>query len=335
MELALDKFTKIVDPVIKDILVSHVGKDERELVQYQVLTGGKRLRPALTIASCRMLGGKTKDALPLAAGLEILHNYTLIGDDIIDKSALRRGMPTLWAKFGKSMAECVSWAYAASVFQASARAEKPSEMTELFAKTLKQVMAGEVLDILLEQSGRKDEPYFVKNRYHRVRERDYFNMAGKKTAVLLSACCEAGGMASAAKERTLSLLRAFGFNLGLAFQIKDDILDIFGEKKKFGKIKGGDLLGRKRGNIVVLKCLEELAAKDKRIFLAILKKSKISKADLEKGIKIIEKTKAAEKAVNLAEKFVKAAKMSLAPLPKNKWRDLLFAITDFVVARSK
>ena len=111
LNLVLAKFRKIVDPVIKRVLISGVDKKFHDIVSYQISTGGKRLRPALAIISCLALGGKIKDVLYPAAGLEILHNYTLIIDDMIDNDQERRGKPTLWSKFGESIAQCVGIDY--------------------------------------------------------------------------------------------------------------------------------------------------------------------------------------------------------------------------------
>ncbi len=334
LELILNQYSKTVEPAIKQLLVSFVDKKHQELVKYQILTGGKRLRPALAIISCQMLGGEIKDVLWSAAGLEILHNYTLIVDDIIDQSSLRRGKPTTWFKFGKSIAECTGVDYAAGVFQAANKSNSPVKTSELFAKTLKTIIDGEILDILFEQSGR-EEPYVAKNRYRNITENNYFKMAGKKTAFLFQTSCEVGGIEARAKEKELFALKNYGFNLGIAFQITDDILDIFGKEKNFGKIIGGDITERKLGNIVMLLALKELNLSGRKKFLGILRKKKINKKDVKEGIKAIEKTNSRQKAELLAKRFVERAKNNLNHLPQNKWNKLLREAADFTIARSK
>ena len=122
----LISFKKQIDPVITGILKNSLDKQFSEITSYQVLAGGKRLRPALALLSCLSVGGKQEDVLMASAGLEILHNYTLIIDDIIDHSELRRNKPTTWAKYGKSIAECVSIYYGASVFEAAAISDRKS-----------------------------------------------------------------------------------------------------------------------------------------------------------------------------------------------------------------
>ncbi|MBM3251130.1 MAG: polyprenyl synthetase family protein, partial [Candidatus Nealsonbacteria bacterium] len=256
IELVFKKWRRPIDSKIKEILNRSVDKETEKLVNYQVAAGGKRFRPVLTIISCLACGGKVKDVLYPAAGLEILHNCTLIYDDIIDNSLLRRGKPTVWFKFGKSIAECVGIDYSAAIFQAANKSMHPTEISEIFARTMKAVVDGEILDILFEYSGRKDEKYIIENRYNKITERDYLEMVSKKTASLIQACCETGAISAKAKKSERNGLKNYGFNLGLAFQIQDDILDIFGEEKEFGKKIGKDIEERKLGNIVIFYALK-------------------------------------------------------------------------------
>ena len=170
LDLFLKKTAKTIDPVIQELLESYTDKKFHELINYQISTGGKRFRPALTIISSKLFGGKIKNVLYPAASLEILHNCTLIVDDIIDHSELRRRKPTTWFKFGKSIAECMGLDYLAAAFEGANRSKEPAVISEIFARTLKTIMDGEIYDILFEQWGRKDEPYIVKNRYREITE---------------------------------------------------------------------------------------------------------------------------------------------------------------------
>lgn len=335
LELVLEESTRVIDPIIKEILVSDVDKKFHNIVKYQVTTGGKRLRPALAIISCKVLGGNIKDVLYPAAGLEILHNSTLIVDDIIDNSSLRRNKPTTWFKFGRSITECIAPHYFAAVFQSVTKSNNQIEVLKLFASTLKTIMDGEILDILFEQSGREDEKYIVNNRYKEVTERSYQRMVSKKSASLLAASCEIGGIAAKGKPKHLNALRNYGFNLGIAFQITDDILDILGKEKNFGKIIGNDIVERKLGNITILYALKKLSLSDKKRFLKILRKEKINNKDVKEGIKIIEKTDARNMAKLLAEEFIEKSKNSLNSLPKNRWSGFLAQIADSVIEREQ
>jgi geranylgeranyl diphosphate synthase type I len=336
-DLFLKDVAEKIDLADRKLLEMDIDNKFRELINYQNSTGGKRLRPALTIISSKIFGGKTKDVLLPAAGLEILHNCTLIIDDIIDHSRLRRNKPTTWTKFGKSIAECVGLGYAASSFASIVYSkEKAARLVKIFSKAMKVIMMnGEIYDILFEQKGRDDEHYITENRYSKVDEEAYYNMAGKKTAELFRACCEVGGVCAEAKEKKIKILKEYGFNLGLAFQIRDDILDIFGEEKKFGKKIGKDIEERKLGNIVILFALQELQKSEKNKILDIFRKKEIKNKDIKEVIKIVKTTDSRRRAEKLANKFLNEVKKRLKFLPQNKWNYFLWLFADFVVQRSK
>ncbi|MCW1301470.1 MAG: polyprenyl synthetase family protein [Candidatus Nanoarchaeia archaeon] len=331
----LEKVTKVIDPIITELLVSYTNQRGGELVTYQISTGGKRIRPTIAILSCKLLGGKLEDVIYGAAGLEILHNYSLIVDDIIDHSILRRGRPTTWYKFGKAIAECIAVDYAAAIFQAANRCKNPSLISEIYARTMKNIVDGEILDLLFEQAGREDEPYILQNRFYEIDDEDYIEMISKKTASLFQACCEVGAICANATPQQLEALRNYGFYIGLAFQIRDDMLDIFGEEKVFGKKVGKDIVERKLGNIVLLYTLKELPLGKKEDFLKILRKMEINEEDVKRALRLIGETSASQKSYELGRKFVEMAKAQLNDMPNNKYKDMLERIADFIMEREK
>jgi len=329
------KTALMVDQKIIEVLGLGVDKKIKNLVNYQVMSGGKRLRPMLAILSCLTCGGKIKDVLYPAAGLEILHNYSLIIDDIIDNSSTRRNRPTLWAKFGRSTAECVSINYAAAVFQAANRSKNPTEVSEAFSILMKNLVEGEIMDNLFDIKKRKEEIYIVQNRYKEVLLADYFKMIGKKTAVLMQTCCEVGGLCAGAKKSQIERLKKIGFYIGMAGQIKDDILDVFGEEKIIGKKVGKDIMQGNRGNIVVLIAMKKLSRADKIIFRKILYKDKINNKDVETAINLIKKTDSYQKGMKIGRSFIAKAKKELSFLSQNKWNFTLNKFADFMVEREK
>jgi geranylgeranyl diphosphate synthase, type I len=335
LDFFINEYSKLIEPAMAELLVCYVDKKYKDIMKYQVFTGGKRLRPALAIVSCQLAGGKARDAVFAAAGLEIIHNYSLIVDDIIDKSFLRRNKPTTWAKFGKSIAECAAVDHSCAVFQAANKSKKPREISELFSRTLKTIMDGEILDILFEQAGRNNEPFIVKNRYHDIKESDYLEMVRKKTASLFEACCEAGGIIGGASKKQLKALKSYGLNLGLAFQIQDDILDIFGKTKSLGKKVGKDIMERKGGNIIIMSALKELQPQDRHKILATMKKDELGDEDVENVMKLIVKTASMQNAYRLEKKFIERAKESLGELPDNNWRKILEEVSNFMIIREK
>jgi geranylgeranyl diphosphate synthase, type I len=331
-------FRKTVDPIIKEILTSDVDKERQKIVEYQVSTGGKRLRPALAIICNQLLGGQKKDALYPAAGLEILHNYSLIIDDIIDRSRNRREKPTTWYKLGKATAQCLSIYYAAAIFQAANHSKQPTEISEIFAKTMKIITGGEISDILFEMTERKRESYLEKNRYQTISKKGYLKMIEQKTAILFQSCCQVGALSAGAKKKEIEALKKYGFNLGIAFQIQDDILDIFGEKESHNEKRkeiGKDIIERKGGNIVVILALEKLKPKHKKKLNKLMEKEYIKKKEVTQIVEIFKKTGSYEKSQQLGKKFVKKAKKNLASLPQNKWNDILKETADFIIKREK
>jgi len=324
-----------VIPLVNEILVSDVDNRNKNAIKYPISTGGKRVRPGLAMASCLMFGGKEEDVLYAAASLEILHNYSLIIDDMIDHSSLRRKKPTCWAEFGKSMAECVGIDYTASIFQGAIKSKRSAEVTKVLARTMKVLVDGEILDILFEQSGRENEPFVKENRFKRIEDEDYFEMVNKKTSALIQSSCELGAMLAGAKEKEIEYLRKYGFGFGLAYQIQDDILDIFGDQEIFGKRKGQDIKEGKLGNIVILYAFRELSSSDKEKFLKIIRDKDAKEEEIEEAISLIERTNSEEKTRKLARNFVNEAKDNLNYLPKNKWNDILRIMADFVIKREK
>jgi geranylgeranyl diphosphate synthase type I len=335
IDSTLNRYSKIIESAIAEVLCADVIEKHREIVKYQIFTGGKRLRPALVFLACQLMGGKEKEAIYPAAGLEILHNYSLIVDDIIDNSELRRGKLTAWRKFGKSIASCLAIDYAAGIFEAASKSSEPVKMAGLFSKTLKTIVDGEILDILLERAGRNDEPYITKNRFENITEKDFFEMIGKKTAALFAACCQAGGILAGAKEKDIKALGEYGFNMGLAFQIQDDILDIFGDEKSFGKKIGKDIAERKGGNVIIMLARKEMKKKEREKIMTIMKKPNLKESDIAEIMKYLTKTNSLKVARELEQKFINKAKESLTFLPKNKWSKILEEIINFILTRKK
>lgn len=335
LDALIKKVSRMIDPVIEEVLNSGASIDTKNLAGYQIRSGGKRIRPMLSILSCLVCGGKIKDALYPSAGLEILHNYSLVIDDLIDNSEFRRNKQTLWIKFGRAIAECISVNYAAAAFKAANHSKNANKISEAFIKMIKTLVDGEVLDILFEAKKRQGEIYLIQNKYKKVTLEDYFNMIGKKTAIFTQTCCEVGGICANGAKQQIKHLERIGFCLGMAGQIKDDILDIFGQEEKIGKKIGKDIIQGKRGNIVLLLALKELSKKDRTIFCRIFQKNKIANKDLKTAINLIKKTNSYQKSIEIGRDFVQRAKNELAFLPNNKWNSVFQEMADFIVERDR
>jgi len=330
----LTEFGGIIEPVMEKYLKRNADKDFLEAILYQVRTGGKRIRPALTLISAAAVGGSFKDALPAAAAVELAHNYSLIIDDIIDHSELRRGKPTVWKKYGISTALLVAIHYRESISEALNDTKDPKLFNEIMAKTIKLITEGERLDILFEQAGRDDEPYIIENRYKEIDLDKYLDMVYKKTGSLIETACLFGALSVSRDEKTCFSLSSYGKALGIAFQIGDDIIDLFGSEKKTGKIIGGDVLEHKLGNIVITLALKELKGEYREKLLKILSSKDVTKEDIREAISIISShTKAREKAEELRKGYVNKSIESLKDLPESEYKTLLISLAKFIERR--
>ena len=334
LQQKLLRINQLVEPVINELLTMDIEARNIEVALHQIKSGGKRVRPALVVISGQIFGSEINDLLYPAAAIEILHNSTLIVDDIIDHSLLRRGVPTTWNKYGKSIAECTSFMYMASVFAGLSHANNASKLIDLYSKTLKVIIDGEIKDILFERSGRDDENFVVENRYKVITVDDCLRMISQKTAVLLQDCCQAGAICAGASDMHIKTIGDFGFNLGMAFQIRDDVLDIFGDEKEFGKQIGKDIIEKKMGNFVILSAIDQLELDEKNVIVNLLESSKeIIEEDVLLVTSLIEKTDAKRLAEDTANSYIQNAIELLKSLPQNECNENLSEIAYYVLNR--
>lgn len=335
LEAYLHHVGQMAEPSLRAALLDDVDPAHRDAVEYALGTGGKRLRPALVLLACEAVGGRAHDALHAAAALEVLHQYTLIVDDVIDGSEFRRGRPTVWKQLGRSVAACVGAHHAAAVMAAAARGPRPGATMALLAAGLKAVADGEIDDVLLETAGREDEPYVLAHRPSRVTEADWVRMAGGKSATLFAVACEVGAVCGGAPDGFRGALRAYGREVGLAFQAQDDLLDVFGDEARFGKRIGKDLLDRKRGNLVLLYALEDAQARGDGSIARWLEDPPSNSVELGAAIRRIEATGARERAAAFARGCVGAAQARLAALPDLPCRTTLHDVAAYVAGRAR
>ncbi len=213
-------------------------------IAYTLEQAGKRLRPMLALMSTQTFGGKIEEALPAAIAIEIFHNFTLLHDDIIDEAPLRRGNPTVYKKWNINTAILsgdTMFAIAYGQLSGSNPKHLP-ELMQVFTKTAIQVCEGQQYDIDFETSGN-------------VNIQAYLDMIRLKTAVLLAASLKIGAIIGGASVEDCEKIYQFGENLGMAFQLQDDLLDAFGNEITFGKKTGGDILNNKK-TYLYLKALE-------------------------------------------------------------------------------
>ncbi len=325
------RYGEDVEKALERYLSLDVDPSFRDAVMYQVRTGGKRIRPLITLLVADALGDRRK-ALPAAAIVELIHNYSLIYDDIIDRSDLRRGKPTLRKLLGDYAAILVGIWYREAIEEAVLETPKPLAFMREVAKTIKSIDEGERLDILFERAGRED-PYFVGARPPTVAWDDYLRLVRLKTASLFSASAKFGALSVTEDQHVISEMARFGESLGIAFQITDDVLDVFGDVAKFGKEVGKDIKEHKLGNAAVLLALEELDAADRSTLLGILSKDRVDDEDVRAAVGLISSTRARERAIGEARRYMDAALKSLGALPDAERRRELEELAMFVVFR--
>ena len=289
-----------------------------------IVNGGKRLRPYMVIRSCQILGGKSSTAMIAASAVEMVHNFTLVHDDIMDNDEMRHGVPTVHKKFGMPIAILAGDVLFSKAFQIISESKlSPNANTHLISRLAKacvDVCEGQLLDIKMADEKRIPT------------EAEYITMIGKKTAALFDVSCAMGAICATNKPKDISNLSAFGRNLGIAFQITDDLIGVMGNPKVTKKPVGNDLREGKK-SLPILMAIKIAKSSEKKIILKAFGNSKISKSDLNKAVEIIRSLGIEEKVRNQALKYAEKSEKSLIKY-KGTSKVELTALLDFVVRRS-
>jgi geranylgeranyl diphosphate synthase type II len=219
-------------------------KNLYEPIAYTLSMGGKRLRPVMVLLACNLFTDKIAMAIPAAIAIEAFHNFTLLHDDIMDEADVRRNSMTVHKKYNRNIAILSGDAMSIMAYSYLQRSQTENlrSMFGLFSQTALEVCEGQQLDMDFETVTNVSIP-------------EYLNMIRLKTAVLLACSLKIGALAANAPQRMADLLYIFGLNLGIAFQLQDDLLDVFADQKKFGKKIGGDIVSNKK-TFLLLKALE-------------------------------------------------------------------------------
>lgn len=322
-----------VDKKMLELLAVGASKGFQEVVFHQVQAGGKRIRPALTLLFCQAVGGDINNALSTAAAIELIHNYSLILDDIIDDADIRRNLPTTWTKYGLNFGVLASTHYREAIEEGVLQSPNHSAISRIIADTIRELVEGERLDVLFEQLPSEEE-YTEKHRYRDVGLGDYDTMIGYKTASLIRAACEVGVICAGGSEKQQEAAREFGWKAGIAFQLADDVLDLFAEETKLGKKLGKDIYEHKLGNAVILRALPLLSPDDRGFVLKVLRSPTPTESDVKKVINLLKETKASEQVKELAKRLVEEAKKTLKHYPNKAATALLENLVDFIYQRS-
>lgn len=246
-----------------------------EPIEYAMHQGGKRIRPLLALMASELFSGDIEKAKPAAIAIEVLHNFTLLHDDIMDKSPLRRGMPTVYNKYDTNTAILSGDTMFAKAFTYLLKAEKTQihDLVEVFTNASIEVCEGQAMDMCFEE---RDD----------VRIEEYIEMIRLKTGVLLASALKLGAITALAEKKDMDYLYDFGLNIGIAFQLQDDILDCWSNLEDFGKVTGTDIADNKK-TFLYLKSLELAEKDDKEVLTKYFSSTNFDRKEKEEAIKAI------------------------------------------------
>ena len=295
-----------------------------DAAEHLIVHGGKRLRPFMVIESCKILGGKTSDSLPAASAVEMVHNFTLVHDDIMDNDEIRHGVPTVHKKFGIPIAILAGDVLFSKAFQivtkSNLSAKSINQLVTRLSKACVDVCEGQLLDIKMAEERKIPS------------QKEYVNMISKKTAALFDVSCAMGAICASNKEKDILNLSSFGRNLGIAFQITDDLIGVMGNPKVTKKPVGNDLREGKK-SLPILLAIKAAKGKDKKIIQKAFGNSKISKKNLDEAVSVIRSLGIEENVRNQAVKYAEKAEKSLDSY-SGRSKNELVKLLDFVVKRS-
>jgi geranylgeranyl diphosphate synthase, type II len=320
-EKKYQKYRSLIDQK----LASSIRKSEPvslyEPMKYVLSSTGKRIRPLLIMLSCEAVGGTMNEAVNAAIAIEVLHNFTLVHDDIMDNAASRRGRATVHVRWDSSTAilvgdELVAMAYRELL---KTKSKAIAEIADVFTEGVVEVCEGQAFD----------------KEYEVVREvslNDYMLMISKKTGKLFSVSAEIGALIGGGTEREIKALRSYATYLGRAFQIQDDLLDVIADEKEFGKTIGGDIMEGKK-TFLLIQAYDRATGKDRKVIQSIIDKKGGSKAMIPVVREIYERYGIIELAKQSIDKDINSAIIQLRKLRETPTREMLFWFSNMVLNR--
>ena len=288
------------------------------LAEHLIAAGGKRLRPLLTVAAARLAGGTDDACLKLAAAVEFIHTATLLHDDVVDGSQLRRGKVAAHLIWGGASSVLVGDFLFARSFELMVETGSLRSLA-ILAKASSVIAEGEVLQLTRAHDLNLDQ-------------HTYLEIIRAKTAELFAASAEAGAVSAGAPESQIAALRTYGLNLGLAFQLADDALDYSGVAETLGKNAGDDFREGK-ATLPLLLAIARSGPREAAFWERAIGRLEQTEADFRRAREIIVGTGALQATLDLGTDYAETAKTALAAFPDNEWRRSLEALADFSVSR--
>jgi len=289
------------------------------------LAGGKRLRPCISMVACEAVKGDVINVMPLAIGLELVHNFTLVHDDIMDQSKLRRNIPAVHIKYGMPTAIIAGDLLFTKAFESM---HNISGDLSIF----KNVEYGLIDCVRLISEGQQLDIEFEDRKI--VAEDEYLDMILKKTAVLFMYSAEAGAILGGGSREQINALNEYGKSLGLAFQIQDDYLDMSSDEKTLGKDIGNDIRNGKK-TLIAVHSLNNAKGEDRKLLEKIFGNLKATEDEVKKVFKLFNKTKSVEYAKFKAIEHCEKAKKTLNVIEDSEAKEILLALADYSIQRKK
>jgi geranylgeranyl diphosphate synthase type I len=296
-----------------------------EASRHLPFAGGKRIRPFLTMISCESVSGDAKKALPFAAGLELMHNFTLVHDDIMDHSMLRRKLPTVHVKFGEPTAILSGDLLFAKSFEAILN-------TSVDFSILKQLQLDFIDCIIAICEGQQLDVDFEQQKT--ITEQIYLDMISKKTGALFELSGKGGGLIGGGNPQEVAALKTYGMALGLAFQIWDDYLDMSSKTTILGKDIGNDIRNGKK-TLIAVHCLSHVTGEEKQLLDNIFGNRSASEHDVAKVYDLFRELGSVEYAQQRALQYIDQAKNAIAVLRPSDAKELLYQLIDYIIQRDR
>lgn len=313
----IKKRSSHVDAAIDELLPITRPEELYKASRYLVDAGGKRLRPAVLILAAEAVGSDLKSVLPAAVAVELVHNFTLIHDDIMDKDDVRRGMPAVHVKWGEAGAILAGDTLYSKAFEILSKAENdPSRILkcmDVLSKACTEICEGQWLDMDFEKR-------------ERVTESEYIEMVEKKTSVLYATAAKIGALLGGASDEVADSLFEYGRLIGIGFQMYDDVLDMTTPEEVLGKVRGSDLMEGKHTLIVI-------DAFKKGAKLDIFGKGEATLEETEAAVKILTECGSLDYVKNLAISYINEGKAKLDVLKDSPQKELLLQIADYMITR--
>jgi len=319
-----DRIT-IVDEALEASLDLDIQKKLYDAMRHLPLAGGKRLRPVMAMLVADAISGTGRKTIPFGVALELTHNFTLIHDDLMDRDDLRRGVITVHKAFDDPTAINAGDVLFARAFEVLTDLECDDhtmrEIVRDLAKTVRLIGEGQQSDMDFESRGD-------------VTEKDAMLMIKLKTAVFFETAAKGGALIAGGTPGQVEAMKKYGINVGIGFQLHDDLLDIIGEEKTIGKPRWSDLREGKK-TVILLHAIANASPEDRQIILDNIGREDVTQEELAKVVEVLGRTRSVEYVKALTREHSGKAVEYLSALPDSEHKELLIGIADYMVSRDK